>query len=69
VNRYSHRGSYDGALQSISYFNSAGGELFISNSHFIHFKAILGTGSNNFAEFQALKLLLKCAKDQNIQSL
>ena len=26
-------------------------------------------GSNNFAEFQALKLLLKCAKDWNLSSL
>lgn len=38
-------------------------------SQFIHIKEGLGLGSNNFAEFQVLKLLLKCAKDWNISRL
>lgn len=44
-------------------------EICCLDSHFISFKAGLDPGSNNFAEFQALKLLSKCAKARNLTSL
>jgi ribonuclease HI len=43
--------------------------LYFSHSHFIKFKAWIGLRSNNYAELQALRLLLKCAKDQNIKNM
>ena len=41
-----------------------GGCLYFSNSHFFTLKVGLGTGSNNYSELMALKLLLLFVVDQ-----
>ena len=40
--------------------------LYISDEHFFTFQAGLGTGTNNFAEICALKLLLPLAREKHI---
>lgn len=52
-------GFYDGACQEHGQTCGLGGELYISDSHFITFKVNSGKRTNNLVEFQALKSLLK----------
>ena len=46
--------------------SSAGGVIFLSEVHFIQFKAGLGVGTNNYAEMMALQLLFKINMDKRI---
>jgi ribonuclease HI len=62
-------GFFNGDWQSISNVISASGVLYLLESHSIHFKACLCLCSNNYAKFQALNLLLKCAKNWAISRL
>ena len=43
-----------------------GGMIYISDEHYFSFKAGLGTGTNNFAEICALKLLLTLDREKHI---
>ena len=64
---------------SLEYFNGASqispslcrteGIRYLSETHFIKPRACLGTGSNNFAEMIALKLIFKIAGEQNVTNL
>jgi ribonuclease HI len=62
-------GYFDGASSSDQSMCGGGGCLYFSNSHFFTLKAGLGTGSNNYSELMALKLLLLFAVEQGCRSL
>ena len=40
--------------------------FFSSNEHYVSFKVGLGSGTNNFVEICALKLLLSLAREKHI---
>ena len=44
----------------------AGGMIFFFDEHYVSFKSGLGSGTNNFVEICALKLLLSLARDKHI---
>jgi hypothetical protein len=51
---------FDKAKQDPKSFSSARGLLHISNVHKVSFKAGLGIGSNNYAEFQKTSSSVLC---------
>jgi ribonuclease HI len=46
-----------------------GGCLFLTEQHFFHLRAGLGPSTNNYAEIQALKLLLLFAAEKGVSTL
>ena len=62
-------GFFDGASQDRQLRCGGGGVLFKSVSHYFHFSAGLGMGSNNYAELMSLRLLLLFALEQGCLSL
>ena len=60
-------GYFDGSVVGDPKICGARGMIYISNEHYFSFKAGLGTGTNNFAEICALKLLLSLAMEKHIQ--
>ena len=48
--------------------NVVGGVLFLSYSHHVNFKVGLGPTPNNYVEFEAIRLLLKCVVDRNVKN-
>ena len=66
INKEKVWGFFDRARQGPHEKSSAGVLYIFSKSHTIKLKAGLGTGTNNFAEFMALGLLIKCALDNNV---
>jgi ribonuclease HI len=49
---------FDGASQGNLLVCGAGGIIYISKSHTVKLKVVLGHGTNNFAEIMVLKLAL-----------
>ena len=62
-------GYFDGSTAGDPKICGAGGNLFISDGHFFSFKYGLGSGTNNFVEIYALKLLLSLARDNHIDKI
>ena len=62
-------GYFDGSAAGDPMLCGAGGMLYLSDRHFISFKAGLGLGTNNYAELCALKLLLRLARMHNLDKL
>eukprot|EP01018_Ginkgo_biloba_P027299 Gb_05586 [translate_table: standard] len=60
-------GFLDGACQAPDNLYGVGGILLFSDTHYLSFKGNLGRGTNNLAEFMALKILLKKAYDSRIR--
>ena len=56
-------------LQAPPQICGAGGILYLSDEHFFTFFAVLGMGTNNFAELSALKLLIILALKQGVKCL
>jgi ribonuclease HI len=65
IDKSSARDFFDGPPD----FCSTGETLFISDRHFIKFKAGLGPGTNNSAELMALRCLLKLAFEKGATQL
>ena len=59
-------GYFDGFAARDPKICGAGGMIYIFDEHYFSFKAGLGTGTNNFAEICALKLLLTLAMEKHI---
>ena len=62
-------GYFDGSAAGDPMICGAGGILFISDSHYVSFKAGLGLGTNNYAELCALKLLLRLSRKYNLDKI
>ena len=60
---------FDGASQDNQRVCGGGGVLYKSDSHYFHFAAGLGSGSNNYAELMSLRLLMLLALEQGCLSL
>jgi hypothetical protein len=60
------RGFFYGSNQGSTEFSGVVGSLYLCDDQFLKFKGVLGTESNNYAEFMALRCLLKCALEKNI---
>ena len=59
-------GDFDGSVVGDPKICGVRGMIYISDEHYFSFKAGLGTGTNNFAEICALKLLLTLAREKHI---
>ena len=59
-------GYFDGFAAGDPMICGAGGILFISDIHYVSFKAGLGLGTNNYEELCALKLLLRLTRQHNL---
>ena len=62
-------GFFDGASQELQLSYGGGGVLYKSESHYFHFSAGLGRGTNNYVELMTLRLLLLFALEQGCLSL
>ena len=62
-------GYFDGSAAGDPHLCGVGGILYIKDDHYITFKAGLGTGTNNFAQICALKLLLSLALGKQISKI
>ena len=69
IDQYYAWGYFDGSAAGDPMICGAGGILFISDRHFVTFKAGLGLGTNNFAELCALKLLLRLTQKHNLDKI
>jgi ribonuclease HI len=49
---------FDGASQNNSQVSGGGGVLYLKDTHFLKYKETFGRGTNNVAEFMALKITL-----------
>ena len=59
-------GYFDGSTAGDPKIYGVGGMVYISDEHYFSFRAVLGTGTNNFAEICAFKLLLTLAREKHI---
>ena len=59
-------GYFDGFAAGDPKIYGVGGMVYIFDENYFSFKAVLGTGTNNFAEISALKLLLTLAREKHI---
>ena len=62
-------GYFDGFAAGDPMICGAGGILFISDNHYVSFKAGLGLGTNNYAELCALKLLVRLTLKNNLDKI
>ena len=62
-------GYFDGSAAGDPMICGAGGILFISDIHYVSFKAGLGLGTNNYAELCALKLLVRLTRKNNFDKI
>jgi len=62
-------GYFDGSAAGDPMICGAGGVLFISDIHYVTFKAGLGLGTNNYAELCALKLHLRLTRKLNLDKI
>ena len=60
---------FDGASQGNLLVCGAGGIIYISKSHTVKLKVVLGHGTNNFAEIMVLKLALILAAEKRTSHL
>jgi hypothetical protein len=60
---------FNGASQNDGKIYGGGVVLYLSDSHFFKLKMGLGSGSNNYTELMALKLLLTFVEEKGIISL
>ena len=59
-------GYFDGSAIGDPKTCGAGGMIYFFDEHYFSFKTGLGTGTNNFTEICALKLLLTLAREKHI---
>jgi ribonuclease HI len=69
INKTYPWGFFDGAKKGPWPFSSARGILYLLYSHFVNFKAGLGTSTNNSTKFMALRCLLKLENGRGINWL
>ena len=62
-------GYFDGSVAGDPMICGARGMLFISDIHYVSFKAGLGLGTNDYAELCALKLLLRLTRKHNLNKI
>ena len=62
-------GVFDGFAAGVPKICGVGGMLYMTDENYFSFKAGLGTGSNNYADICALKLLLTLARRNQLAKI